>query len=120
MKKRIGLVIAIAALALAAMACSACNLPNIGGGGGSSGSGDASVVLHNNTGQSIWYVYISPTAEDTWGPDMLGTDTIPAGATWTFRVNPGNYDLRADFQGHEIADQRMGVSISGTYDWTIR
>lgn len=117
MKKRIILLVAVTVLALAAMACSVCNLP--GNGGGTSGSGSATVVLHNNTGQSIWYVYISPTTESTWGEDMLGSSTIPAGSTWTFRVNPGNYDLRADFQGHEIADQRMGVSISGTYDWTI-
>ncbi len=117
--KRISLLIAVGLLALAVMACSVCNLPGGGGGGGTSGSGSATVVLHNNTGQSIWYVYISPTTESTWGEDMLGSSTIPAGSTWTFRVDPGNYDLRADYQGHEIADQRMGVTISGTYDWTI-
>ncbi len=86
-----------------------------GGGGG----GTATVVLQNNTNQAIFYVYISPTSSTTWGDDMLGAATIPAGGSYTFNVPAGDYDLRADFSDHTVADQRMGVNLSGTYNWTI-
>jgi hypothetical protein len=35
--------------------------------------------LHNETGQEIKEVYVSPTGVDEWEEDILGTDTLAAG-----------------------------------------
>jgi hypothetical protein len=36
-------------------------------------------TLHNETGQEITEVYVSPTGVDNWEEDILGTETLPAG-----------------------------------------
>ncbi|HWN08597.1 MAG TPA: hypothetical protein VNO50_04885 [Pyrinomonadaceae bacterium] len=36
-------------------------------------------TLHNETGQEIKEVYVSPTAADEWEEDILGTDTLASG-----------------------------------------
>ena len=36
-------------------------------------------TLHNETGQEITEVYVSPTGVDDWEEDILGTDTLPNG-----------------------------------------
>ena len=49
------------------------------------GANDASVqnkqdfTLHNETGQEITEVYVSPTGVDDWEEDILGTETLPNG-----------------------------------------
>jgi len=35
--------------------------------------------LHNETGQEIKEVYVSPTGVDEWEEDILGTDTLASG-----------------------------------------
>ncbi len=36
-------------------------------------------TLHNETGQEVKEVYISPTGVEEWEEDILGTDTLPSG-----------------------------------------
>jgi hypothetical protein len=36
-------------------------------------------TLHNETGQEVKEVYVSPTATDEWEEDILGTDTLANG-----------------------------------------
>ena len=36
-------------------------------------------TLHNETGQEVKEVYVSPTATDEWEEDILGTDTLATG-----------------------------------------
>jgi len=36
-------------------------------------------TLHNETGQEIKEVYVSPTETDEWEEDILGVDTLPNG-----------------------------------------
>ena len=33
-----------------------------------------SITIINNTGNTIWYVYISPTTSNDWGEDRLSTN----------------------------------------------
>lgn len=35
--------------------------------------------LDNNSSVDIAYVYVSPTALDDWGDDIMGTDVLPSG-----------------------------------------
>ena len=34
------------------------------------------ITIVNNTGFPIWYVYISPSADNSWGDDLLADDQI--------------------------------------------
>lgn len=80
----------------------------------------ATLVLVNNSGTDVWYVYISPTTETTWGEDWLGSDIIPAGSTYTFtNIPPGTYDLLAVDSNQNPIEVQMGVSLNGQYTWTV-
>jgi len=47
-------------------------------GGGQSTSTGPSIIIVNNTGSTIYYVYISETTSDEWGPDRLASDQVIA------------------------------------------
>ena len=62
------------------------------GCGGSSSSEDSSsadeatvysqdFTIVNETGIEIYSVYVSPTGEQSWGDDILTTDTLPTGSS---------------------------------------
>ncbi len=78
------------------------------------------LTLVNSSGQVVCYVYISPTTDSTWGADWLGsTETIANGASRTFNVPSGSYDLRADDCSHTALSTQMATSISGSVTWTL-
>lgn len=116
MKNRTFLLIAAGMLALVTLSCSLCRT------GGSTGGGDSvTVTLVNNSGQTVCYVYISPTTHDTWGSDWLGsTETVAPGDRRAFSVPRGTYDLRADDCSQSELDVRQGVTISSSMEWVIR
>jgi len=46
-----------------------------------------SITLVNNTGYTVWYVYISQTASDSWGNDWLASNEIlRSGSAVTFTL----------------------------------
>ena len=99
-------------LVLAVLAC--------GGDGNGGGGGNVQLTLINNSGEEVYYVYISPVTDDTWGDDWLGsTETIPSGSRRTFSVPPGDYDLRADGSSQTALVEEYEVTISGDMTWTI-
>jgi hypothetical protein len=62
--------------------------------------------LNNNSSVDIAYVYVSPSAADDWGDDIMGTDVLPAGQSVnvTFRKFDGetcNYDVKVVGVGGE-------------------
>ncbi|OGO11215.1 MAG: hypothetical protein A2Z66_06825 [Chloroflexi bacterium RBG_13_66_10] len=111
---RRSIVLTLGALALLAaiLACS------ISGGGPGSGV----FRLDNQSGQTICYVYISPTTSSEWGDDWLGsTEVVEDGDTRDFSVSAGDYDLRADTCDGTAISEVYGVTVpSGGYTWTVR
>jgi hypothetical protein len=79
----------------------------------------STIILHNNSGETIWYAYVSPCTDSSWGDDDLGAYTVPAGGTFTFEVPAGCYDLKAEGSGHTVIETEMGANVSGTYDWYV-
>ncbi len=75
-----------------------------GGGGGDGGGGippvtDGSVALHNNSSVTIDYLYLTPSGQASWGPDLL-SGALLSGATYTITGVPaGSYDGRAEVVG---------------------
>jgi hypothetical protein len=76
-------------------------------------------TLNNNSGQSVCYVYISPSTQTTWGDDWLGANLIFSGESHTFSVLRDIYDLKAEDCSHNIIDTRWSQFLSGSYIWNI-
>jgi hypothetical protein len=84
-------------------------------------SGGGNVTVVNSTSQTICYLFASLTTETTWGDDRLGSSgTIAAGASYSFDLTPGAYDMMAmDCSQNEI-ERNMGVTITAAgYTWTV-
>ncbi len=62
---------------------------------------DVEFKLINNTNRTLTHFYISPTASDEWGPDILLDEVIPSREYGTVTIEDGldtcYYDLRATF-----------------------
>jgi hypothetical protein len=86
-------------------------------------SSDASVRIVNNSGYTVYYVYISPTSSGTWGSDWLGTTTtISDGSSYTVTgITPGTYDLQARGMLGSVIETAMGVVLEAgqSYAWTL-
>lgn len=111
MKKRMFILIALGLLALVTLGCSVCSsIPGI----------DGNVTLVNNSGETICYVYISPTESEYWGDDWLGSsEVITSGDRRGFDVEDGVYDLMVEDCSNNQIDVQWGVDIRGSYTWTV-
>ena len=80
-------------------------------------SGNFDVV--NDSGQTICYLYISPSTSDVWGDDWLGTTgTIASGESRSFSVPAGEYDLRAEDCDTARLGEVFGVTVTASgYTW---
>ncbi len=76
--------------------------------GGSGGSGLYYVDVTNNTGYTIYYLYVSPKSSDNWEEDVLGDDVLLNGST-----------QRVTLRGYSspIFDVKLEDSEGNTYTW---
>lgn len=70
------------------------------------------ISLVNRTGETICFLYLSPINDDSWTGDVLGSATVPEGATRTIRVPPGNWDVRIENCQHEGGSILRGARIA--------
>ena len=83
---------------------------------------DSVTLTVNNTSQTdICHIDISRPDSTSWGMNWLGdNETIPAGSTQTFQVNPGTYDLRAvDCNNNELAVEKI-VDLTQAQVFTVK
>jgi hypothetical protein len=97
-------------------------------GGGEEGAAPAagqarqnfSVV--NNSGHVIMTLNVSPSNEDSWGPDILGRDTLANGETAEITFERGesqcNWDIRVTYDDNDTNDMR-GVNLCETATVTL-
>jgi len=45
-----------------------------------------SIRIVNNTGYTIYQIYVSPSEDDEWGDDILGDEILENGKTFTYRL----------------------------------
>ncbi|WP_166039232.1 hypothetical protein [Sphingosinicella sp. YJ22] len=73
---------------------------------------DFSVV--NNTGHVVMTLNVSPSNENEWGPDILGTDTLANGETAEVTFQRGSdqclWDIRVTYDDGDTGDMR-GVNL---------
>lgn len=76
------------------------------------GEGDSTLVVRNDSGVEICWMYISPTTSDFWGNDWLGDESLEAGGERTFYLNHNEYDIQAlDCNEDELVVE-FGITIS--------
>lgn len=83
----------------------------------------ASLKVVNNSTTTIWYLYVSPTGNGTWGTDQLGGSTISSGSSFTLNgiPCPAYYDLKVDDRTRTIGATRYNVQFNCgvTTTWTL-
>lgn len=52
---------------------------------------DRDFTVHNNINATVRELYVSPTSQRTWGPDILGADVLEHGQATTIHFTPSNY-----------------------------
>lgn len=76
-------------------------------------------VINTLQDDDVYYLYVSPSVSDDWGPDVLGNRVLLPGAVCTLFVYPDTYDMMA-IGASENTYTRWGVAVSeGGYGWDI-
>jgi hypothetical protein len=70
------------------------------------------VTVVNRSHDAICFLYLSPINDDSWSDDVLGSATVPDGATRSVRVPPGNWDIRIENCQHEGSSILRGARIA--------
>jgi len=71
-------------------------------------TGNPSFNLVNQGRQTVMQVFASPTTDQNWGPDRLGSDTVAPGAVYPIRLPEGPclYDIRFVYDGGQPQERR--------------
>ncbi len=83
------------------------------------GEGSAPVTIVNDLGTyDIWYIYCD-LSNEPWGDDILGSEILAAGDSFTFYVNPGIYDIKCeDVDGDTYTLWGVEIPEAG-YTWNV-
>ena len=81
----------------------------------------ATVTFENQTGETIYYLYMSERTNDSWGSDWLGSSTVLSnGRTYTTRVLTGQYDIKVTKLNGDAIDTFWITVHSGANHFTIK
>lgn len=84
------------------------------GGGSQAGAAQQDFSVVNNTGHVVMTLNVSPSNENEWGPDILGTDTLANGETAQVTFQRGSdqclWDVRVTYDDGDTGDMR-GVNL---------
>jgi len=80
----------------------------------------ATLRVINNTGYTIYYLYVSPAGSSGWGEDMLGSNVLSSGNDFRVNVQDGaSYDVRlVDEDGDSYTRMNMRPS-GGSGNWYL-
>ena len=81
------------------------------------GVGPASMQIANHSNEAIYYIYMSPSAQSTWGQDLLGNQVLQPGQSFTLsNIGPGQWDLRVvDSSGNSKEWRGAQLQAGGAY-----
>ena len=80
----------------------------------------ATVKVINQSKWEIHHLFVSPAAEEEWGPDQLGEDVLAKGDSFTITNIPCNeYDIKVvDEDGDECVIEAVDLCRDNSY-WKI-
>jgi uncharacterized protein YraI len=80
----------------------------------------ATLTVVNNTGATVYVLYVSPSTSSQWGSDVLGKDTtLSPGETFQMLLTPGAYDIMAKDYDLETIATAFDVQVSGNTTWYL-
>ncbi len=102
----------------------ACQLSRVvwGGGGGAVAGANPSFRFVNRSGATVEEVYVSLSTDNNWGPDRLGQNVLPPGASVDIRLPAGRVctvDLRVVYSGGRAVERR-GVETCSIQELNFR
>ena len=78
--------------------------------------------VHNETGQAIINIYVSPSSETHWGPDILGVEILADGESGVVRFDRDEesclWDIKVNYQDGDQGDWRQ-INLCETTDITL-
>lgn len=80
---------------------------------------DRDFAVHNNIDETITQLFVSPTSQTTWGPDILGVDVLEDGQTANIHFTPSNYRGQCQFDIKIVAANGHQYTVSGLNLCTI-
>lgn len=83
-------------------------------------TGNPSFNLVNQGQAPVMQVFASPTTDNNWGPDRLGSDIVQPGAVFPVRLPEGTcmYDVRFVYQGGQ-PQERRNVNLCEVINVTV-
>ena len=84
---------------------------------------DYYVEFTNNTGYTIYYLYVSHEDDKNWGSDLLGNDVVPDGdqsTVYLCNYSSPTFDIKVEdedgdtytFYGIDVSSQDLTVNLS--------
>lgn len=79
------------------------------------------LVLLNNSAEAVFTIQMSPSADPSFGPDLLGDDVLMVGSSFRISgIGAGYWDIRVqDSSGNKKEFFRQQVDGSGSYHLVI-
>jgi hypothetical protein len=87
-----------------------------------SAQSQSSVRIVNNTGEIIYFVYISPLESDNWGEDVLGGEILESGQTATVPLphsSDNTYDVKLEATYDYYTKYKITVSNNARIVFTL-
>ena len=79
-----------------------------------------SVTIVNNSSNEIRHIFLSPTNQDSWGPDQLAPSTISTGGTFTIgSVSCSAADIKVIAEDADGCFFYKVVTCGQSTTWTI-
>ena len=76
-------------------------------------------TITNHTGQTVMTLNVSPTSENSWGPDILGVDVLGNGESAEISFDRDQdecvWDIRVTYEDGDTGDWR-GINLCETTD----
>jgi uncharacterized protein len=76
-------------------------------------AGSTAIIIQNNSDEQICYIYMSPSNQQEWGSDWLGTNTVlAAGDALRWSITTGSMDLRMEDCQHELMLEQYQMALT--------
>jgi hypothetical protein len=81
---------------------------------------ETSVSITNNGGREIRHIYLSPTSQDNWGPDLLEPTVISPGGSYTLsNIACSGSDIKVIAEDQDGCFLYRVVTCGQSSTWTI-